>query len=157
MWRERAFDHIEGNAIVSDILLMEQTCFNSMMSLTAEVAQTAGRHGFSVDDQLVFAAYMWNCIKSASETNFTALALIAPGKDDDRHAKTHLRRQVLERFNAHFDTTLNVSKVLFGMLDDEPVQPFWYPDVPPNILSPIHLCAQSIHDEVSPHYFLANS
>ena len=89
--------------------------------------------------------------------NFTTLTLITPGKDDDHHAKTHLRRQVLEHFNTHFDTMLNVSKVLFDMLDDESVQPFWYPDVPHAILSPIRLCAQSIHDKVSSHYFLANS
>jgi hypothetical protein len=60
------------------------------MSLTADVTQMAARDGHSIDNQLIFAAYVWNCDKSASEDNFTALALISPGKIDDRHATTHL-------------------------------------------------------------------
>jgi hypothetical protein len=83
----------------------------------------AARHGHSVDDQLIFSAYVWNCIKSAIENSFTALPLISPGKNDDRHAKTHLRHQAIDRFNPHFSSTLQVSHILFD-LDDKPLQLF---------------------------------
>lgn len=145
-----------SNVLVPDILLTEETCFNSMLSLIAAVTQMAARGGHSVNDQLIFAAYVWYCVKSASENYFTALALISPGKNDDRHAKTHLRRQVINRFNQHFDSILKVSHILFD-LGDKSLQPFWYKIGPPNILSPIHLCAQSIYEEVSSDYDLANS
>jgi hypothetical protein len=147
---------VASNGLVSDILLTEETCFKSMLSLIADVAQMAARGGHSVNDQLIFAVYIWNRVKSASENYFTALALISPGKNDDRHAKTHLRRQIINRFYQHFDSILKVSHILFD-LGDKSLQPFWYKTEPPNILSPIHLCAQSIYNEVSSDYDLANS
>jgi hypothetical protein len=145
---------LQGKSQIWSIQLIKQIAFGAMITLMATIARESGpgtQRERTREEHLMFCAYVWHCVKTAPAANFTALTLIGKGGDKPQYAKHHLHLQIMRRFHSHLEPIFEAAKLLCEIDDNVLLNPFWTAKRIPDVLSPVHLCAQALREEVSRH------
>src|SRR5947207_11068315 len=107
----------------------------------------------SHDDNLLLFSYVWHCI-IYGDLEITTLASIAlsdgrvdrkPGdKAKPTSTRQHLQTKFLRRTSMYMPEIMKSAKNIAQIEVHEKPTPFWTVDVAPNVLSPMHICAQAL-------------
>ena len=114
--------------------------------------------GMSHDDNLLLFSYVWHCIMYRG-LEITALAPIAlsngrvdrkPGdKVKPTPTRQHLQTQFLRRTSMYMPEIMKSARNIAQLEAREKSTSFWTVDVASNMLSPMHICAQALEEEVN--------